>query len=67
MIERHGDGYVASPLGMVGVVGEGDTYEEALADVESAIAFHVETFGPRVLEDVTPILGASIAELGVAA
>ncbi len=32
-----------------GVVGEGDTYEEALADVKSAIAFHIETFGPGVL------------------
>ena len=28
------------------VVGEGDTYEEALADVKSAIRFHAETFGP---------------------
>lgn len=25
------------------VVGEGDTYEEALADVKSAIKFHIET------------------------
>ena len=31
------------------VVGEGDTYEEALADVRSAIAFHVESFGKEVL------------------
>ena len=27
------------------VIGEGDTYEEALADVKSAILFHIETFG----------------------
>jgi hypothetical protein len=33
------------------VVGEGDTYEEALGDVRSAIRFHVETFGPEVLEE----------------
>jgi predicted RNase H-like HicB family nuclease len=26
-------------------VGEGDSYDEALADVESAIKFHVESFG----------------------
>jgi predicted RNase H-like HicB family nuclease len=26
------------------VVGEGDTYEEALADVRSALKFHAETF-----------------------
>jgi predicted RNase H-like HicB family nuclease len=31
-------------------VGEGDTYEEALADVKSAIQFHIETFGREALE-----------------
>lgn len=50
VVERHSDGYVAYPLGISGVVvGEGDTYEEALADVESAIAFHLETFGPDMI------------------
>ena len=45
IIEKHTDGYVAYPLGLKGtVVGEGDTYDEALADVESAIRFHIETF-----------------------
>ncbi|MFL5700671.1 MAG: type II toxin-antitoxin system HicB family antitoxin [Ktedonobacteraceae bacterium] len=47
IVEKHADGYVAYPLGLKGVVvGEGDTYEEALADVKSAIQFHLETFGP---------------------
>ena len=51
IVEKHADGYVAYPLGIKGiVVGEGDTYEEALADVRSAIQFHIETFGPEVLE-----------------
>ena len=46
IVEKHPDGYVAYPLGLRGVVvGEGDTYEDALADVKSAIAFHIETFG----------------------
>ena len=46
IIEKHSDGYVAYPLGLKGVVvGEGDSYEEALADVQSAIHFHLETFG----------------------
>lgn len=49
VVERHSDGYVAYPLGIAGVVvGEGDTYEEALADVKSVIAFHIETFGLSV-------------------
>jgi len=52
IVEQHPDGYVAYPLGLKGVVvGEGDTYEEALSDVTSAIKFHVETFGQEVLED----------------
>ena len=46
IIERHSDGYVAYPLGLKGVVvGEGYSYEEALADVQSAIRIHLETFG----------------------
>lgn len=46
VVEKHPDGYVAYPLALKGViVGEGDTYEEALADVKSAIRFHLETFG----------------------
>lgn len=68
VVERHSDGYVAYPLGISGVVvGEGETYEEALADVKSAIAFHIETFGPSVIENETPVLEAFVAELGVAA
>jgi predicted RNase H-like HicB family nuclease len=48
IVEKHPDGYVAYPLGLKGVVvGEGDTYEQALADVKSAIEFHIETFGSR--------------------
>jgi predicted RNase H-like HicB family nuclease len=50
IVEKHPDGYVAYPLGIQGVVvGEGDTYEEALNDVRSAILFHVETFGESVI------------------
>ncbi len=46
IVERHPDGYVAYPLGLKGVVvGEGNTYEEVIADVKSAIKFHIETFG----------------------
>lgn len=51
IIEKHLDGYVAYPLGLKGiVVGEGNTYEEALADIKSAIKFHIETFGDDTLE-----------------
>ncbi len=67
IVERHSDGYVAYPLGLKGVViGEGDTYEQALADVNSAIRFHIETFGPEVLEDESPVLEAYITEAQVA-
>ena len=51
VVEKHPDGYVAYPLGLArgAVLGQGDTYEEALADVRSAIAFHAQTFGPGSL------------------
>ncbi len=46
VVEKHPDGYIAYPLGLKGiVVGESDTYEDALVDVKSAIRFHIETFG----------------------
>ena len=63
IVEKHPDGYVAYPLGLRGVVvGEGDTYEEALADAKSAIQFHIETFGQEVIEVEPPILEAFVAE-----
>ncbi len=67
IVEKHSDGYVAYPSGLKGVVvGEGNTYEEALADVKSAIRFHLETFGEEVLEPDSPVLEVFIAEAGVA-
>ena len=67
IVEKHPDGYVAYPLGLKGVVvGEGDSYEEALADVRSAIRFHIESFGPEVLEEgESSVLEAFVAEAGV--
>ena len=68
IIEKHSDGYVGYPLGLKGVVvGEGDTYEEALTDVKSAIRSHIETFGPDIFEDDSPVLEAFVAEAGTAA
>jgi predicted RNase H-like HicB family nuclease len=66
VVEHHPDGYVAYPLGLRGVVvGQGDTYDEALADVTSAIKFHIETFGRGVLDDESPVLEAFLAEAQV--
>ncbi|MBN1359337.1 MAG: hypothetical protein JW993_02040 [Sedimentisphaerales bacterium] len=67
IIEKHHDGYVGYPVGVKGVVvGEGDTYEEALRDVQSALKFHVETFGTDVLDgDDGPVLEAFVAETTV--
>jgi predicted RNase H-like HicB family nuclease len=64
IVERRPDGYdVAYPLGLKGViVGEGDTYEEALADVKSAIVFHMETFGSEVGEGASSVLEAFVTE-----
>ncbi len=66
VVEKHPDTYVAYPLGLKGVVvGQGDTYETALADVKSAIKFHIDTFGSEDIEADPPILEAFIAEAGV--
>ncbi len=68
IVERYSDGYVGYPLGLKGVVvGQGDTYEEALADVKSAIRFHIETFGQEAFDEDPPVLEAFMinAEMAV--
>jgi predicted RNase H-like HicB family nuclease len=66
VVEKHPDGYVAYPIGLKGVVvGQGDTYEESLDDVKSAIRFHIESFGDEVLDIDPPLLEAYIAEAAV--
>ena len=64
-MEKHTEGYVAYPLGLKGVVvGEGDTYQEALDDVKSAIKFHVDTFGKEDFEG-DEIIETFVAEVVV--
>lgn len=67
IVEKHADGYVAYPVGFNGiVVGEGDTYEDAVQDVKSALQFHIETFGVDELQSESPVLEVFIAEATVA-
>ncbi len=69
VVEKHSDGFVAYPLGLArGVIlGQGDTYEDALTDLRSAISFHVESFGASSLTQAEddPILEAFVAEAAV--
>jgi predicted RNase H-like HicB family nuclease len=48
------------------VVGQGDTFEEALESAKSAIQFHIETFGDEVLQDNDSVLEVFIAEARIA-
>ncbi len=67
IVEKHTDGFVAYPLGLKGVVvGEGETYEEALADVTSAISFHIETFGAEAFDEESPVMEAFVTQASVA-
>ncbi len=67
VVEKHPDGYVAYPLGVQGVVvGEGDSADAAIADLRSAIRFHVETFGVQVLRTESPVLEAYVADTQIA-
>jgi len=67
VIERTEDGYVAYPLGLKGVVvAQGDTYDEALEQVRSAVRFHLETFGEDVLEEASGAEEVFVAETEVA-
>jgi len=67
IVEQHPDGFVAYPVGLRGViVGEGDTRDEAIADVTSAIEFHIETFGLAQLDSDEPLLDIFVADTQVA-
>jgi predicted RNase H-like HicB family nuclease len=67
IIEKHPDGFVAYPVGIKGVVvGEGDTYDEALNDVTSAIRFHLQTFGNESLGLDSEALEVFVAEAEIA-
>ena len=67
IVEKHEDGYVAYPVGLKGTVaGEGDSFEEAVADITSAIKFHIETFGSEELDADKPVLDVFVTEATVA-
>ncbi|MEG4582398.1 hypothetical protein QUA71_22700 [Microcoleus sp. MON1_C5] len=67
ILEKHPDGYVAYPLGIKStVVGEGDTYEEALPDVTSAIRYYIEVFGKETMENESPAIETFLVEAEVA-
>lgn len=66
IIEKHPDGFIAYPIGLKGIiVGEGDSYEDALADVKSAIRFHIESFGAQAFDADFPVLEAFVAEISI--
>jgi predicted RNase H-like HicB family nuclease len=44
------------------VIGEGDTYDQAVTDVTSAIRFHIETFGKDAFSD-EEIIDTRLAEV----
>ncbi|MEI7780774.1 MAG: type II toxin-antitoxin system HicB family antitoxin [Planctomycetota bacterium] len=63
VVEQHEDGFVAYPLGFAGcVVGQGDSADEAIADVQSAIRFHIDSFGKEAFADDSPLLHAYVTE-----
>ncbi|MBI4535857.1 MAG: type II toxin-antitoxin system HicB family antitoxin [Ignavibacteriae bacterium] len=72
VIERHDDGYVGYPLGFTrgAIVGQGETYAEALKDTESAIQFFIQHYGKDAflqhLEGGGQSLDAYIAETSIA-
>jgi len=68
IVEHYPDGYVAYPLGMKGmIVGQGDTRDAALADVTSAIRFHLETFGDDMFDEDEQVIDAFVTEAKIAA
>lgn len=56
-VDPEDGGYVATVPGMPGVVGQGETEEEAYEDVTKGLEFHLKSmaeFGEEIPEDPTP-------------
>jgi predicted RNase H-like HicB family nuclease len=67
IVEQHRDGFVAYPIGLKGVVvAQGDSYDEVLKEIKSAIDFHIETFGKEVFEGEDIATEVFVAETLVA-
>jgi predicted RNase H-like HicB family nuclease len=63
VVEKNEDGFVSYPLGFSRcIVGQGDTADEAIADVQSAIRFHIDSFGKDAFADDSPLLHAYVTE-----
>ena len=66
VISKKEDGYVGYPIGLDGVVvGDGRTYEEALANTKSAIRLHIQTFGTKTIKSAHFPTEAFIAEVAI--
>jgi len=58
--------FVGYPVGLKGViVAEGDTYDEAVANVQSAIQFHIETFGLEALDNDDTVIQVFLADMAI--
>lgn len=72
VIERHPDGYVGYPLGFTrgAIVGQGETFADALENTRSAIETFIEHYGLQKflshLESAESALDAYIAETTIA-
>jgi predicted RNase H-like HicB family nuclease len=66
VVEKTSSGYQAYPPGLQGVIsGEGETYEDALVDVRSAILNHIERSGPEIFERSPKLLEVFSAEVSI--
>jgi predicted RNase H-like HicB family nuclease len=71
IIEQHEDGFIGYPLGFTrgAIVGQGDTYEDALADTRSAIEFFIRHYGTEKfwehIDTDAPLLNVFVAEAGM--
>ena len=71
IIEQHEDGFVGYLLGFKAgaIVGQGGTYDDALTDTRSAIAFYIEHYGVERFsggfEYERPLIKAFLTEITI--
>jgi antitoxin HicB len=60
--DRESGGYIVEVPSLPGCYSQGDTYDEAIANIREAIDLHIESLiahGEEVPEDVQPILASA--------
>jgi hypothetical protein len=67
IVEKHYRWLCCLPIGLKDVVvAQGDSYQEVLDEIKSAINFHIETFGKEIFDSKDVVIEVFVVETSIA-